>query len=182
MNAYPAEQAWRQTATMLLRLIAFVVFLAAIIGLGWAVWDYLINNPLPYRDPEAIRAVRPPHGGQQSDPTLRLSSVAAGRVRQCPTTASASSSIAGRVECGRTRSPADDSCPTTNPGIRCAWCWQATPDGASGTSAAGAAPSSKPLLSLCGERILGIGACAPRQGRGRHGGGSGRFVVAILSD
>ena len=57
MNAYPAEQAWRQTATMLLRLIAFVVFLAAIIGLGWAVWDYLISNPLPYRDPEAIRAV-----------------------------------------------------------------------------------------------------------------------------
>ena len=57
MNAYPAGQAWRQTATMLLRLIVFVVFLIAIIGLGWAVWDYLISNPLPYRDPEAIRAV-----------------------------------------------------------------------------------------------------------------------------
>ena len=56
MNPYPAEQAWRQTATMLLRLIAFVVFVAAVIGLGWAVWDYLISNPLPYRDPEAIRA------------------------------------------------------------------------------------------------------------------------------
>ena len=56
MNAYPAEQPWRRTVTTLLRLIALVVFLAAVIGLGWAVWDYLMSNPLPYRDPEAIRA------------------------------------------------------------------------------------------------------------------------------
>ena len=30
-----------------------MVFLAAVIGLGWAVLDYMISNPLPYRDPEA---------------------------------------------------------------------------------------------------------------------------------
>ena len=34
-----------------------VVFLSAVIGLGSAVLDYMISNPLPDRDPEAIRAV-----------------------------------------------------------------------------------------------------------------------------
>ena len=43
--------------TLLLRLIVLVVFLAAVIGLGWAVLDYMIDNPLPYRDPEATQAV-----------------------------------------------------------------------------------------------------------------------------
>ena len=57
MDTYPADQTWRRTVTVLLRLLAFVVFLAAVIGLGWAVLDYMISNPLPYRDPEAIRAV-----------------------------------------------------------------------------------------------------------------------------
>ena len=47
-----------------------VVFVAAVIGLGWAVWDYLISNPLPYRDPEAIRAATtaPPLVGTPSSP------------------------------------------------------------------------------------------------------------------
>ena len=57
MDTYPADQTWRRTVTVLLRLVALVVFLAAVIGLGWAVLDYMISNPLPYRDPEAIRAV-----------------------------------------------------------------------------------------------------------------------------
>ena len=57
MDTYPADQPWRQIVTVVLRLIALVVFLAAVIGLGWAVLDYMIGNPLPYRDPEAIRAV-----------------------------------------------------------------------------------------------------------------------------
>ena len=56
MDAYPADQAWRRTVTVLLRLVALLVFLAAVIGLGWAVLDYMISNPLPYRDPEAMRA------------------------------------------------------------------------------------------------------------------------------
>jgi hypothetical protein len=43
--------------TMLLRLVALVVFLAAVVGLGWAVWEYIVSNPLPYRDPEASQAV-----------------------------------------------------------------------------------------------------------------------------
>ncbi len=43
--------------TLLLRLVALVVFLAAVIGLGWAMLDYMISNPLPYRDPEAMQAV-----------------------------------------------------------------------------------------------------------------------------
>jgi hypothetical protein len=57
MDTYPADQRWRQTVTVLLRLIALLVFLAAFLGLGWAVLDYMMSNPLPYRDPEAIRAV-----------------------------------------------------------------------------------------------------------------------------
>ncbi len=57
MDTYSADQPWRHTVTVVLRLIALVVFLAAVIGLGWAVLDYMISNPLPYRDPEAIRAV-----------------------------------------------------------------------------------------------------------------------------
>ena len=57
MDTYPADQHWRRTLTVLLRLIALVVFLAAFIGLGWAVLDYMIRNPLPYRDPEPTRAV-----------------------------------------------------------------------------------------------------------------------------
>ena len=57
MDTYPADQAWRRTVIVLLRLVALVVFLAAVIGLGWAVWDYMITNPLTYRDPEAIRTV-----------------------------------------------------------------------------------------------------------------------------
>ena len=59
MDANPADQPWRQTVTVLLRLIALVVFLSAVIGLGWAVLDYMISNPLPYRDPEAIQTVDP---------------------------------------------------------------------------------------------------------------------------
>ena len=47
MDAYPADQPWRQTVTVLLRLIALVVFLAVVIGLGWSVLDYMISNPLP---------------------------------------------------------------------------------------------------------------------------------------
>jgi hypothetical protein len=58
MDTYPADQPWRQTMTVVLRLIALMVFLAAVIGLGWAVLDYMISNPLPYRDPEAIRTDR----------------------------------------------------------------------------------------------------------------------------
>jgi hypothetical protein len=52
MDTYPANQRWRRTVTVLLRLIALVVFLAAVIGVGWTVLDYMISNPLPYRDPE----------------------------------------------------------------------------------------------------------------------------------
>jgi hypothetical protein len=57
MNAYPAGQTWRLTATLLFRIIALVVFLATLVGIGWLGWDYLVDNPLPYRDPEALRAV-----------------------------------------------------------------------------------------------------------------------------
>jgi hypothetical protein len=38
-------------------LIGVAMFLATLLGLGWIAWDYLINNPLPYRDPEAVHAV-----------------------------------------------------------------------------------------------------------------------------
>ena len=51
MDTYPADQPWRQTVTVVLRLIALVVFLAAVTGLAWAVLDHMISNPLPYRDP-----------------------------------------------------------------------------------------------------------------------------------
>jgi len=56
MDTYHADQRWRRTVTGLLRLIAFVAFLAAVMGLCWAVLDYMISNPLPYRDPEEMQA------------------------------------------------------------------------------------------------------------------------------
>jgi hypothetical protein len=37
---------------MLVLLTVSVVVLAALVGIGWLIWDYLIDNPLPYRDPE----------------------------------------------------------------------------------------------------------------------------------
>jgi hypothetical protein len=37
-----------------------IVVLAVLVGLGWLVWDRVINNPLPYRDPEASARSRPP--------------------------------------------------------------------------------------------------------------------------
>lgn len=36
-----------------LRLLVLIVVLAVLVGLGWFVWDRVVNNPLPYRDPEA---------------------------------------------------------------------------------------------------------------------------------
>ena len=74
MGTYHADQRWRRTVTLLVRLIALVVFLAAVIGLGWAVLDYMISNPLPYHDPEARQAVTwPRHGGRQSGLPLQIS-------------------------------------------------------------------------------------------------------------
>jgi hypothetical protein len=57
MDAYYAGPKWRQAVAMLVLLTVSVVILATLIGIGWLIWDYLVDNPLPYRDPEAIRVV-----------------------------------------------------------------------------------------------------------------------------
>lgn len=44
-----------------LLMIATVAIIALSLGLGWWIWENLINNPLPYRDPEAI--TNEPWGG-----------------------------------------------------------------------------------------------------------------------
>ncbi len=44
-----------------LLMIATVATIALSLGLGWWIWENLINNPLPYRDPEAI--TNEPWGG-----------------------------------------------------------------------------------------------------------------------
>jgi hypothetical protein len=57
VNAYPAGQTLRQAVAMLVLLVVSLLVVAALVGLGWLVFDYLVGNPLPYRDPEAIQAV-----------------------------------------------------------------------------------------------------------------------------
>jgi hypothetical protein len=56
MNTYRYGRS-RRTAALIVRFLVLLVLVAVIVGVGWWVWDYLIDNPLPYRDPEAIRAV-----------------------------------------------------------------------------------------------------------------------------
>lgn len=57
MNVYSAEQPSRQALTVFVLFVGLVATTAALVVLGWWMWDNLINNPLPYRDPEAMRAV-----------------------------------------------------------------------------------------------------------------------------
>ena len=52
MNAYVAAPAWRQAVAIFAVLMVSIVVIATLLGLGWFLWDYLINNPLPYQDPE----------------------------------------------------------------------------------------------------------------------------------
>ena len=51
VSAY-GEQPWRRAVMVGLRLIALVAFLMVVAGVGWWVWDSMIDNPMPYRDPE----------------------------------------------------------------------------------------------------------------------------------
>jgi hypothetical protein len=55
-NAYATTPKWRRAAAILVLLSVSVVVLATLVGIGWLVWNYLMENPLPYRDPEAITA------------------------------------------------------------------------------------------------------------------------------
>jgi hypothetical protein len=52
MNAYAAEQTLRQAVAVAVLLIVSVVILAMLVGLGWLVWEYLIDSILAYSDPE----------------------------------------------------------------------------------------------------------------------------------
>jgi hypothetical protein len=40
---------------MLDLLSVSVVVLATLVGIGWLEWNYLMENPLRYRDPETVR-------------------------------------------------------------------------------------------------------------------------------
>jgi len=61
MNSYPAERSSRQATMAFLLMIATIAIIALSVGLGWWIWENLVNNPLPYRDPEAI--TNEPWGG-----------------------------------------------------------------------------------------------------------------------
>ena len=50
-----------------LLMIATLATIALRLGIGWWIWESLINNPLPYRDPEAI--TNEPWGGVWGVPT-----------------------------------------------------------------------------------------------------------------
>ena len=54
MNTYPAERSSRRATMAFLLMIATIATIALSLGLGWWIWENLINNPLPYRDPEAL--------------------------------------------------------------------------------------------------------------------------------
>jgi len=61
MNTYPAERSSRRATMAFLLVIATIAIIALSVGLGWWIWENLVNNPLPYRDPEAI--TNEPWGG-----------------------------------------------------------------------------------------------------------------------
>ena len=48
---------WRRAVAILVLLTVSLVILATLVGIGWLVWNHLVDNPLPYRDPEAIQVV-----------------------------------------------------------------------------------------------------------------------------
>ena len=56
MNAYPNDPAWRQATAIFAVLLGVLAMFAAIVVLGWWLWEFVIDNPMPYRDPEASRA------------------------------------------------------------------------------------------------------------------------------
>jgi hypothetical protein len=58
INRYPTDQAWRQATATFALLLGVLVMFAAMVLLGWWLWEFVIDNPMPYRDPEAIRADR----------------------------------------------------------------------------------------------------------------------------
>jgi hypothetical protein len=57
MNAYATAPNWRRAVAILVLLTVAAVVLATLVGIGWLVWNHLVDNPLPYRDPEAVRIV-----------------------------------------------------------------------------------------------------------------------------
>ena len=61
MNVYSADRTSRQATTTFVLIIGTIVAITLILGLGWWVWENVINTPLPYRDPEATDLWRLPH-------------------------------------------------------------------------------------------------------------------------
>jgi hypothetical protein len=57
INAYRMALG-RHVIALLLYSVTVVALLALLLGVGWLVWDYLMNHSMPYNDPEAIEAVR----------------------------------------------------------------------------------------------------------------------------
>jgi hypothetical protein len=51
VNTYPYHRG-RRTAALIVWFLVLLVLIAVVVGVGWWVWDYLIDNPMPYRDPE----------------------------------------------------------------------------------------------------------------------------------
>jgi hypothetical protein len=58
MNHYPDDQAWRQSTAIFAVLFGVLLMFAAMVVAGWWLWEFVIGNPMPYRDPEATRADR----------------------------------------------------------------------------------------------------------------------------
>jgi hypothetical protein len=59
MDAHAAERTWKQATHAFLLLVGMLVLAAVTTGLGWWTWDQLINNPMPYSDPEASETIDP---------------------------------------------------------------------------------------------------------------------------
>ena len=57
MNTYQVDL-WRQAVALCVYAVILVALLALLLGVGWSVWDYLMNHSMPYNDPEAIGALR----------------------------------------------------------------------------------------------------------------------------
>jgi hypothetical protein len=71
MHTYAEERTWRQAAFAFLLMIGMVALAAAVVGLGWWTWDNVVNNPMPYRDPEPramIDGEAPDPGGGHGAP------------------------------------------------------------------------------------------------------------------
>ena len=47
----------RLAVSLFVHVLLLVVAIAILVAVGWWVWEHVIENPLPYGDPDALSAI-----------------------------------------------------------------------------------------------------------------------------